>query len=691
MALGRPGLVPGVLRRIAPSRGEVGHERRPPVSERGLLVGHPGDRATEVEHFQLGHRRGHRRSGRQQCVDRAVRQLVEEAALEVGPVGQDRLGNEYPAGPGRACDSATRTRRRARARRAQYARRPRRRREEVSLGRGIKRTEQRAAVDAARRAAGSTSTADIRTGRRRHRRHRWSGRPRCGRRRGRREGGHGTRVGNRRSHVSRQIHRAIRPDADPQSGSRRVAGARTPGPGAEPAGHGTPPTWRVDPCTSSASRCSLRGRFSSGPSTWSAAEELGTAAFTAARRHPSDRPRLPRAQIQRRSTRGRSRTAGFPPHRRRGTSRHGARPDRRGAVPTKKETAMSKTDDRAVALVTGGTSGIGLATVRALVGAGHPVAFCGRDKDRVIATAAMLGEEGYDCRGHVCDIRDRDGVEAFVDAVVEDMGEPRILVNNAGRGGGGHTAELDDQTWLDVLDTNLNGTFWMTRAVLRRTQMGPDGRIVMIASTGGKQGVPLGAPYSASKAGFQAKIPMGRYSTPEEVAAMVRHLCSAEAASVTAQAVNVCGGLAATDRLDRRPPSGEGEALDRAFRRRRPALLPPGRLAFYDHVVLGLSNRLLWRCPTSVMLDRYHRLLSSRIWRLARAVATTSPTPAPGPGPGGSPGRSQPVPARVHGGTSRPPAAADALRGRPGRLARPGRDLRLGRAELRAPLPAQRC
>ncbi|ANY10842.1 3-oxoacyl-ACP reductase FabG [Pseudonocardia sp. HH130630-07] len=255
---------------------------------------------------------------------------------------------------------------------------------------------------------------------------------------------------------------------------------------------------------------------------------------------------------------------------------------------------MSET--RSVALVTGGTSGIGLATVRALAGDGRAVAFCGRDEERVAATEAALAAEGLECRGYVCDVRDRDGVEKFVDATVDDLGEPRILVNNAGRGGGGRTAELDDDTWLDVLDTNLNGTFWTTRAVLRRTTPSPAVRIVMIASTGGKQGVPMGAPYSASKAGvigftkalakelaptgttvnavcpgyvetpmavqirehyarlqdtsadeildqFRAKVPMGRYSTPEEVAAMVRYLCSDEAATVTAQALNVCGGL----------------------------------------------------------------------------------------------------------------------------------------------------
>jgi ketoreductase len=246
--------------------------------------------------------------------------------------------------------------------------------------------------------------------------------------------------------------------------------------------------------------------------------------------------------------------------------------------------------------VTGGTSGIGLATVRALAVAGFDVAFCGRDDTRVKSTAAALAEDGITASGYVCDVRDGDRIGEFLEEVITDLGHPTVLINNAGRGGGGPTARIEDDLWFDVLDTNLTSVFRMTRAVLQRCPLGPGSRIVMIASTGGKQGVPLGAPYSASKAGvigftkalakelapsgttvnavcpgyvetpmaveirehyaairnsstddilaeFQSKIPLGRYSTPEEVAAMIRYLCLPEAGSVTAQALNVCGGL----------------------------------------------------------------------------------------------------------------------------------------------------
>ncbi|ONF74392.1 SDR family NAD(P)-dependent oxidoreductase [Amycolatopsis keratiniphila] len=252
--------------------------------------------------------------------------------------------------------------------------------------------------------------------------------------------------------------------------------------------------------------------------------------------------------------------------------------------------------ERRVAIVTGGTSGIGLATVRALAADGIEVVLCGRTEERVSATAKELHSEGVNVAGYPCDVRDRDAVQTFVDTVAERHGAPSVLVNNAGRGGGGPTAHIADDLWLDAVDTNLNSVFWVTRAVLNAGGMAADGRIVAIASTGGKQGVPFGAPYSAAKAGvigftkalakelaptgttvnavcpgytetpmavdvreqyaamqnstpdavlaqFEAKIPLGRYSTPDEVAAMVRYLVSPEAASVTAQALNICGGL----------------------------------------------------------------------------------------------------------------------------------------------------
>ncbi|PRH81131.1 ketoacyl reductase [Streptomyces solincola] len=254
--------------------------------------------------------------------------------------------------------------------------------------------------------------------------------------------------------------------------------------------------------------------------------------------------------------------------------------------------------DRPVALVTGATSGIGLAVARQLGRSGHRVFLCARTEQDVKQTVADLADEGLEVDGVAGDVRDGASVASVVRAAVERYGPITVLVNNAGRSGGGVTAEIDDDLWYDIIDTNLNSVFLVTREVLRNGGLAgaEGGRIVNIASTAGKQGVLLGAPYSASKHGvvgftkalgrelapsgvtvnavcpgyvetpmaervrkgyaaawqtteeyvleqFEAKIPLGRYSTSEEVAGLVGYLASPAAASITAQALNVCGGL----------------------------------------------------------------------------------------------------------------------------------------------------
>jgi ketoreductase len=241
-----------------------------------------------------------------------------------------------------------------------------------------------------------------------------------------------------------------------------------------------------------------------------------------------------------------------------------------------------------VALVTGATSGIGLAVTRTLAEQGYGVFMCARSADDVRRTSKELHEDGLDVHGTACDVTSTEDVRSFVAAAVEHFGRIDVLVNNAGRSGGGVTAQLSDELWNDVINTNLNSVFLVTREVLNRGGMQERGygRIINIASTAGKQGVVLGAPYSASKHGvvgftkalgkelaptgitvnavcpgyvetpmawnttedaildkFVEKIPLGRYSTPDEIAGMVGYLASDSAASVTAQAMNVCGGL----------------------------------------------------------------------------------------------------------------------------------------------------
>ena len=247
-----------------------------------------------------------------------------------------------------------------------------------------------------------------------------------------------------------------------------------------------------------------------------------------------------------------------------------------------------------VALVTGASSGIGLATVRTLVERGFSVFGVARSEEKL---SRELGVIPGGVRWAVGDVTSQDDVSTVVQAAMDAFGKIDVLVNNAGRSGGAEVSKLDDELWESVLGANLTSVMRMTREVLRRGNLDSDeARIINVASTAGKQGVIYASPYCASKHGvigftravalelaergvtvnavcpgyvetplaqkvrsgyadhwgktedevlqdFSAKIPLGRYSTPEEVAGMIAYLASPEAASVTGQALNVCGGL----------------------------------------------------------------------------------------------------------------------------------------------------
>ncbi|MEU6117257.1 glucose 1-dehydrogenase [Streptomyces sp. NPDC047117] len=234
------------------------------------------------------------------------------------------------------------------------------------------------------------------------------------------------------------------------------------------------------------------------------------------------------------------------------------------------------------ALVTGGASGIGLATARLLAARGARVAVLDLTADKV--------EEPL--TGHRADVSDDDSVREAVRAAVSDLGGLDILVNNAGIGAAGTVEDNTDAEWHRVLDVNVLGIVRTSRAALPYLRESAHAAIVNTCSIAATAGLPQRALYSASKgavlsltlamaadhvregirvncvnpgtadtpwvgrlldaaddpeaerAALNARQPMGRLVTADEVAAAIVYLASPAAASVTGTTLAVDGGMA---------------------------------------------------------------------------------------------------------------------------------------------------
>ena len=234
------------------------------------------------------------------------------------------------------------------------------------------------------------------------------------------------------------------------------------------------------------------------------------------------------------------------------------------------------------AVVTGASGGIGGAIARALHAQGATVLLAGTRREALDALAGALGE-----RAHVltADLSRPDEPDRLVKEAEAALGQIDILVNNAGITRDGLAMRLRDEDWQAVLDVNLTAGFKLIRAALRGMLRRRHGRIVSITSVVGVAGNPGQANYAASKAAMigmsksiaaevasrgitvncvapgmittamtdkltdeqrarmAAAIPAGRFGAPDDVAASVVYLASAEAAYVTGQTLHVNGGM----------------------------------------------------------------------------------------------------------------------------------------------------
>jgi 3-oxoacyl-[acyl-carrier protein] reductase len=246
-----------------------------------------------------------------------------------------------------------------------------------------------------------------------------------------------------------------------------------------------------------------------------------------------------------------------------------------------------------VAVVTGGASGIGLAIARRLLASGARLSLWDASTEalaNVTLTPRQAQEKGAPpsvAGAHTAqvDVRDYAAVERARDATLAALGRIDILVNSAGiTGPNVVTWEYPLDAWRDVLDVNLTGTFHCVRAVVEPMRTANYGRIVNIASVAGKEGNPNAAAYSASKAGVIAltksvgkelaatgvrvncvtpaavespmfaqmtqahidymlsKIPMNRFGTVDEIAALVAWLCTEECSFSTGAVFDLSGG-----------------------------------------------------------------------------------------------------------------------------------------------------
>jgi len=150
------------------------------------------------------------------------------------------------------------------------------------------------------------------------------------------------------------------------------------------------------------------------------------------------------------------------------------------------------------AVVTGASRGIGRAIALRLAEAGAEIALWARDSAALRAVASEVTQRGTRAQAMVCDVTDPSAVNGAADVVRRTMAPVRIVVNNAGAVLRKPTVAISDAEWRSIMAVNVDGTFYVTRAFLPDLARG-GGRVINIASIGGRRGTPLLAAYCAAK------------------------------------------------------------------------------------------------------------------------------------------------------------------------------------------------
>ena len=237
-----------------------------------------------------------------------------------------------------------------------------------------------------------------------------------------------------------------------------------------------------------------------------------------------------------------------------------------------------------VALVTGGTGGIGAAICLKLAKSGAKVATNYRNEEKAKAWQAEAKKAGHDIAIYQADVSDFDACQALADQIEKDLGPIDILVNNAGITKDGMFKKMSKEKWDMVMNINLDGLFNITKPLVEGMTDRGWGRIINISSINGQKGQLGQTNYAASKAGMHgftmalaqevarkgvtvntispgyigtemvmavpekvreqiiAQIPVGRRGKPEEIAALVTFLCSDDASFITGANLAANGG-----------------------------------------------------------------------------------------------------------------------------------------------------